>query len=175
MAFRHWVIWIFLVIFSATMNQQNYKYHYCLKLLTVVRYYNMASLFRTISIIAYFFIFLQGSLILLPFGLLLLTGLFEAEPIMRVLIGLADTALLVLVIKSFYERNKWTPLIEIIAFFALLLPLLKTFTSFSLEWFDYFLFLFPIGCFIALFPLSILLGHMKYLRQTQKVEHNLEL
>jgi hypothetical protein len=114
-------------------------------------------------------------MILLPFGLLLLTGLFEAEPLMRVLIGLADTALLILVIKSFYERTKWTPLIEIIVFFALLLPLLKIFTSFSFEWFNYFLFLFPVGCVITLFPLSILLGHTRYLKQAQKVGHNLEI
>jgi hypothetical protein len=134
----------------------------------------MAPLFRTISIIAYFFIFLQGSMILLPFGLLLLTGLFTAEPLMRVLIVLADIALLVLLIKSFYERTKWTTLIEVIVFFVLLLPLLKIFTSFSFEWFNYFLFLFPVGCFIFFFPLSIFLAHSKYVQQPQNAEQKLD-
>jgi hypothetical protein len=134
----------------------------------------MAPLFRTISIIAYFFIFLQGSMILLPFGLLLLTGLFTAEPLMRVLIVFADIALLVLLIKSFYERTKWTTLIEVIVFFVLLLPLLKIFTSFSFEWFNYFLFLFPVGCFIFFFPLSIFLAHSKYVQQPQNAEQKLD-
>src|SRR6478735_8693874 len=47
---------------------------------------------RTFSILAYFFIFLQGSMILLPFGFLLLTSLFTAEPLMRILILLADSS-----------------------------------------------------------------------------------
>ena len=132
----------------------------------------MASLFRTISIFAYFFIFLQGSMILLPFGLLLLTGLFTAEPLMRVLIGLADVALLALLIKSFYNRTKWTTLVEAIVFFILLLPLLKIFTSFSFEWFNYFLFLFPVGCFISFFPLSVFLAHSKYVNDHKALNRN---
>lgn len=128
----------------------------------------MASLFRTISIFAYFFIFLRGSMILLPFGGLLLTGLLTAELLMRVLIGLADIALLILLIKSFYKRTKWTTLVEVIAFFVLLLPLLRIFTSFAFEWFNYFLFLFPVSCFIFFFPLSILLAHSKYVQQAKK-------
>lgn len=134
----------------------------------------MASLFRTISIFAYFFISLKGSMILLPFGLLLLTGVFTGEPLMRALIGLADIALLVLLIKSFYRRTKWTMLVEVIVFFVLLLPLLKIFTSFSFEWFNYFLFLFPVGCFISFFALSIFLAHSKYVQQPQNAEQKLE-
>src|SRR5437763_2597634 len=122
---------------------------------------NMTPLFRSLSIIAYFLIFLQGSMILLPFGLLLLTGIFTAEPLMRILIGLADCALLALLINSFYKRTRWTTLFEVIAFVVLLLPLLKIFMSFSFEWFNYFLFLFPVGFFIVFFPLSIFLAHRK--------------
>ena len=36
---------------------------------------------RAFSIIAYFLIFLQGSMIQLPFALLLISGLFDAEPL----------------------------------------------------------------------------------------------
>ena len=129
---------------------------------------NRASLIRSISILAYFFIFLQGSMILLPFGWLLLTGLFNAEPLLRVLIGLADLALLVLAINSFYQRTRWTMPVEIIAFFILLLPLLKIITSYSFEWFHYFLFLFPVGCFICLFPLSIFVAHSKYVKDARR-------
>jgi hypothetical protein len=126
---------------------------------------NMISLLRTFSVIAYFLIFFQGSMILLPFGLLLLTGVFTAEPLMKILIGLADVALIVLMINSFKSRTRWTTLIEIISFVILLLPLLKIFLSFSFDWFNYFLFLFPAGCFVVFFPLSIFMGHRKYIRE----------
>ena len=108
-------------------------------------------------------------MILLPFGLLLVTGIFTAEPLMRILIGLADIALLTLMINAFYKRTKWTTLFEVISFFVLLLPLLKIFMSFSFKWFNYFLFLFPADCFIVFFPLSIFLAHRKHLREV----HNL--
>lgn len=132
----------------------------------------MAPLFRLISIIAYFFTFLQGSMILLPFVLMLLTGVFTAEPLMKILIGLADIALLALLINSFYKRTKWTPIFEIIVFVVLLLPLLKIFFSFPFHWFNYFLFLFPAGCFVVFFPLSIFLAQAKYAREKQRMVHN---
>jgi hypothetical protein len=128
----------------------------------------MASLVRTFSFVAYFLIFLKGSMILLPFGFFLLTGVFTGEPWMRILIGLADLALITLLIMSFREPTKWAVHIETICFIALLLPLLKIFTSFSFEWFNYFLFLFPVGCFIVLFPLSIYLGHRSKTANQQK-------
>ena len=128
----------------------------------------MASLFRSFSIIAYFLIFLQGSIILLPFGLLLLTGIFTAEPLLKILVGLADIALLTLMVNSFNKRTRWTTVIEIISFVVLLLPLLKILVSFSFQGFNYFLFLFPVGCFIVFFPLSIFLAHRKYAREMRK-------
>ena len=116
---------------------------------------------RAFAIIAYFFIFLQGSMILMPFGLLLVTGLFEAEPVMRGLIALADISIIALLIISYKEKSRLTLIIEIIAYFLLLLPLLKTFFSFPFEYFNYFLFLFPTICFVLLFPISIFLSYRK--------------
>ena len=101
-------------------------------------------------------------MILIPYGLLLITGLFNAEPIMRILILLADISLIVLLIISLKKKTKNTLLIEIIAFFLLVLPLLKIFTSFLFERFNYFLFLFPATCFIVFFPLSIVVSYKKY-------------
>lgn len=127
----------------------------------------MASFLRYFSIISYFLIFLQGSMILLPFGMLVLTGVFTAEPLMKILFGLADLALVTLLISSFRKRTKWTVPIEVICFLCLLLPLLNIFISFSFQWFNYFLFLFPASCFIILFPLSIYLGYRKQIRKMQ--------
>jgi hypothetical protein len=98
-------------------------------------------------------------MILLPFGLMLTIGLFEAEPLMRILLILADIALVILML---LPRTKWTPLVESVVFIILLLPLLRICTSFSLKWFSYFLFLFPFGCFIVFFPLSIFIGYRTY-------------
>jgi hypothetical protein len=112
-------------------------------------------------------------MILLPFVLLLLTGLFTAEPLMKILIGLADIALLALIINSFYKRARWTPLFEVMVFVILMLPLLKIFLSFSFKWFNYFLFLFPAGCFVVFFPLSIFVAHTKYVREKKSIVHNL--
>ena len=134
----------------------------------------MNSLFRIFSIIAYLLIFLQGSMILLPFGLMLVTGIFTAEPLMRILLALADIALIILLIIPLYKRTKWTTLIEIISFLFLLLPLLKIFISFSFKWFNYFLFLFPAGCFIVFFPLSIFLADRKYRRSRKGLVANLD-
>jgi hypothetical protein len=131
----------------------------------VLRYLEMNSFMRTLSIIAYFLIFLKGSMILLPFGLLLLTGTFTAEPLMRLLLLLADLSMIVLLISSFKKKTKMHYIIEIITYFVLLLPLLKIFTSFPFNDFNYFLFLFPAVCFVTLFPLSIALSYRSYKKQ----------
>jgi hypothetical protein len=120
---------------------------------------------RAISIIAYFFIFLKGWMILIPFGLVLFCGIFEGELLERVLIAAADLALLALVIISFKEKSKITLTIEVISYFLLLLPLIRIFTSFSFDNFNYFLFLFPAICFVILYPLSVLESFRKYQKQ----------
>ena len=103
-------------------------------------------------------------MILLPFGLLLLTGIFTAEPAMRIMILLADLSLIALLSLSFRKRTKIHFLIEIIAYFILLLPLLKIFTSFPFRDFNYFLFIFPAVSFITLFPLSIVSSYRRYIK-----------
>jgi len=119
---------------------------------------------RSLSIFCYFFIFLQGSMILLPFGLLLISGLFGAEPLTRIFIALADATLIVLLILSFKKRTKGTLILEGVAYPILLLPLLRIFLLFSFEWFNYFLFLFPTGCFLILYPISVFQSYRKYVK-----------
>ena len=125
----------------------------------------MHLIFRVFSIIAYLFIFLEGWIIQLPLCLLLVDGLFTAELLMKVLIVLADISLITLFIFSFKKLTKYSWIIDCICFIFLLLPLLKIFTSFPFEMFNYFLFLFPSICFIVLFLLSIVLSYRKYIRE----------
>lgn len=117
---------------------------------------------RIISIIAYLLIFLQGSMILVPLGCLLAMGVFTAEPIMRILILLADISLVALFILSFRKWSKTKLVIEIVCYILLLLPLLKILSSFPIEMFNYFLFWFPFAVFVVLFPLSIVLSYRNY-------------
>lgn len=79
----------------------------------LVRYINvlaaimkLSPIFRTLAIVSYLFIFLQGIIISIPFVCMLFVGLFEAEPLTRIFIILADIALLTLFILSFHERTK---------------------------------------------------------------------
>lgn len=126
---------------------------------------------RTVSIVCYFFIFLQGSMIQIPFGCLLFTGLFEAEPITRVLIAIADISLITLFIISFKEKSKYTLLIEVIVYFFLLLPLVRIFTSFPFVWFSYFLFLFPMICFLTLYPLSVIVSYREFFKNKSRISN----
>ena len=98
-------------------------------------------------------------MIQIPFGLLLVSGLFEADPPVKLLIALADITLIILLILSFKKKTKATLVFEIVSYPILLLPLLKIFLSSSFEWFNYFLFLFPTAFFIIFFPLSIFLSY----------------
>ena len=103
-------------------------------------------------------------MIVLPFGLLLIFGLFDGTPAMRFLILLADLSLVTLAIYSFKKKSKWTPLVEIVIYFLLLLPLGKIFVSFPVEQFNYFLFIFPTIAFVVMFPLSIYFSHIRRMK-----------
>ena len=125
---------------------------------------NNAALFRKISIFSYVLIFLKGSMILVPFGLMLFSGLFSGAPQMKMMIVFADLTLIALFITSFSDRTRWQTVFEVFAFFILLLPFIHLVLSFPFHWFDHFFFLFPLSLFIILFPLSVYLGHKKYLK-----------
>lgn len=101
-------------------------------------------------------------MIQLPLGFLLITGLVDAEPLMRVLIMLADLSLLALFINAFRRKTKASLITEVVSYVLLLLPLIKIFTSFPFAMFNYFLFLFPSACFIGGYPLSVLLSYRQF-------------
>ena len=94
-------------------------------------------------------------MILVPYGLLLITGGYDQEPFMQYLIVLADLSLIALLVFSFKPTSKVKLTIEVVSYFVLLLPLMRIFMSFPFDQFDYFLFIFPTLSFIVLFPLSI--------------------
>src|SRR5215216_3814058 len=101
----------------------------------------LSPIFRSLAIISYLFIFLQGMIIAIPFGCMLFIGLFEAEPLTRIFIILAGIALLMLFILSFNRRTKRSLLLEFIAYFLLLSPLITILTTVPLYMFNYLLFI----------------------------------
>jgi hypothetical protein len=121
---------------------------------------------RVLSIVAYLLIFLQGMIIAIPFGYFLIMGLFTAEPLSRVLIALADIALVSLCIVSFKEKTKRILFLELVAYIILLLPLIRMLTSVPLHLFNYSLFIVPATCFVLLYPLSVLFSFREYKKIT---------
>ena len=117
---------------------------------------------RAISIIAYFLIFLQGMIIRLPFIFVLLSGPFQGEPVMGVLISLADIALIALLLSSFQEKTQWSFFLQSAIYFILLLPLIYLIGEFPFRMFNYFLFLFPMACFIIFYPLSGIFSYKEF-------------
>lgn len=117
---------------------------------------------RELSIIAYFFIFLQGSIVPVPFVLLLVAGLRSFEPITGVLIVIADITLLTLLFIAVFKRSKTRLIIEAAAFVFLLLPLIRIVFYFPFSMFNNVWFLFPFGCFIILYPWSVIRSYRKY-------------
>jgi hypothetical protein len=120
---------------------------------------------RTISIIAYFLIFLQGMIIQLPFVFVLLSGPFEGEAVMRLLISLADIALIGLLVISFQEKTKWSFFLQLVIYLILLLPFIYLIGKFPSWMFNYFLFLFPMACFIIFYPLSIIYSYKDFSKE----------
>ena len=128
---------------------------------------NISKFLRSISIVAYFLIFLQGMINQIPLICLLFSGLFEGEPTMRFLVALADIALIGLLVISFQKKTKLSLFIEAFIYFILLLPLVNIFSRFPFEMLNYFLFLFPIACFIIFYPLSVIYSYRELLQRNQ--------
>jgi hypothetical protein len=106
-------------------------------------------------------------IIAIPFGYMLFVGLFEAETLTRIFIILADIALLTLFTLSFNQRSKRSLLIELIAYFLLLSPLIRILSIVPIDKFNYLLFIIPVISFVVLYPLSVLLSFRGY-RHTLK-------
>jgi hypothetical protein len=117
---------------------------------------------KAIPIIAYFLIFLQGMIIQLPFIFVLLSGPFEGEAVRRILISLADIALIGLLVISFLKKTKWLFFLQSVIYLILLLPLIYLIGEFPFRMFNNFLFLFPTAFFIIFYPLSIIYSYRDF-------------
>ena len=128
----------------------------------------LSPFFRAFAIISYFFIFLQGMIIPIPFGCMLIVGLFDVEPINRVFIILADIALLALYALSFKQRTKRSLWVEVIAYFLLLSPLIRILSIIPIDRFNDPPFIIPFASFVVLYPLSLLFSFKEYRQALQR-------
>jgi hypothetical protein len=109
-------------------------------------------------------------IITMPFILVLTLGIADAVPIMKILLTLADLALIGLAILNFRRKTKATIALECIVFFLLLSPLLRTLTAFPLQMFEYPLFIVPFAGFVILYPLSLLFTYLDYQQMPQPIQ-----
>jgi hypothetical protein len=110
---------------------------------------------RALALIAYFLIFLPGSMILIPWGLFLVTGIFTAETNYKVMIALADVSLILLAYFSTKPMTTLRVIIEVVAFGLLMLPFIVVGASWPLRTFNYFLFMAPFATFTVLYLISL--------------------
>ena len=115
----------------------------------------IASVFRTLALISYLFIFVQGMIILIPFGCILFNAIFEESQNGRIFLLIADLALLALFILSFNKPTRQTILVQAICYFLLLAPLVNVLSLSTSNIFSYPLFIIPTTCFAVLYPLSV--------------------
>jgi hypothetical protein len=119
-------------------------------------------LLRRVSIACYFFIFIQGMMIAMPFVFVLTFGIVFAEPKARLFIILADLGLILLAILGFKSKTKVRIALECIVYLMLLAPLIRLLVVFPLQMFKSPLFIFPFVGFVILYPLSVLSSCLEY-------------
>jgi hypothetical protein len=120
------------------------------------------SIFRILSIICYLLIFIPGWMMAFPFILVLTMGVADAKPTERLLLILADLALIVLAILCFKKKTKLRMALDCLMFPLLLSPLVWMLASFPLDSFDSPLFFVPFAGFAMLYPLSTILSFLQY-------------
>ena len=110
---------------------------------------------KVLALISYFLIFLPGAMILVPWGLFLVTGIFTAETNYKSMIVLADISLILLAFFSTKPITRLRIIIEVIVFGLLLLPFIVIVAGWPLRTFGYFLFIAPFLTFTVLYLLSL--------------------
>ena len=94
-------------------------------------------------------------MVVIPWGLFLVTGIFYAETNVKVMIVLADISLILLVYLSTRALTRTRLIIEAVAFGLLILPFIRIAAGWPLKTFSYFLFIAPFSTFSVLYLCSL--------------------
>jgi len=116
---------------------------------------------RLLSIISYLMIFIPGSMILVPWILVLVFGPFDPGIYNKPLVVLADISLLGLIYFTWFRKSKLKVLLDILFFILLLAPFAAMLAQWPIATFKYPLFILPLCLFIVLYIASIVKSYFK--------------
>lgn len=115
------------------------------------------TIFRTLSILSYCFIMLNGQMIALPFIFFIVFTMFGSEGAQTAVTSIASFAgLLLLLYLLKFKKSRRIILIELGVFILLCTSLIDRLTSVPIELFNYSLFIVPVISFVTCYLLSIL-------------------
>jgi hypothetical protein len=123
------------------------------------------SIFRGLSILSYFSIFIKGEIISGPMFFLMVGALYNSDTLTQVLVVLAFTGLIALGFLMFIPKSEWTLITEIIVFIFLLFPILNELRFEPIPLLKYPLFTTPAISFVLLYLLSLLFSFRDYIQQ----------
>lgn len=138
------------------------------------------SLVKTLSILSYFLIMINGSIVAIPFILYLISAsisIFYLEGINQSVSSLIGIIGLIIIIKNFKEETFKNVFISFLGFLMLLVPLIERLTSISIELFNYLSFKIPLIVFLVFFLIYILILILDYFKNkkilnTQQLSHS---
>lgn len=120
--------------------------------------------FKLISILVYFFIILQGSIIGLPFFLWLLFTLFDFGNSDQFFALLAITGLILVYLNINSKKTLIILFTDILCLFLLCSPIIRRMLIIPLEEFNYLVFIIPTAIFCSLYLISIYYSFKLYLK-----------
>ena len=121
-------------------------------------------IFKSIAIIAYCFIMLNGWMIGIPFFLFLIFSLFEFGTLAQLAALLSFTGFFLLLFPSDFKKIKRTVRLQLVIYVLLLSPIIELLACVPLELFYYSTFIIPVLIFVIGFPVHILFL-FKYLQK----------
>ncbi len=138
------------------------------------------SLVKTLSILSYCLIMINGSIVAIPFILYLISAsisIFNLDGINQSVTSLIGIIGLILIIKNFEEETFKSVFINFLGFLILLVPLIERSSSVSIELFNYLSFKIPLILFIVLFLINMLISIFDYFKNkkilnSQKLSHS---
>ncbi|KFC22727.1 hypothetical protein SAMN04488097_3247 [Epilithonimonas lactis] len=113
----------------------------------------MVQKFKIASLLSYFFIFIMGSMIAMPFGCILLLSFLDFSVLKYTIFGIVGIIIL------FYNLNRKTTnikiIIDVLVFLLLLYPIMNRLFLFSMSFLNHPTFYIPLGLFISFYLISI--------------------
>lgn len=112
---------------------------------------------RIISLISYFFIFLMGSMIAIPLGLILIFSFFDLNDLKWTIYGILGLVFLIFTLNRKITETIFA--LNILSFILLLIPIGNRLILYSWKWFNFPLFYIPLSLFIIFYTLSLILEY----------------